>query len=488
MLIYSILIFNIIFITFLIKTSMLSYSTNSHILFIQSIDRFTQISLTKQNDDKLSQSNIEANTILNPIINQSSDNNYKLISRNFFIQLINKFWRETIFLSTSNQLSDIYIEKLKSDGLLIYSKEYKNFLSAFSKALINDRIHFSLDVINEKKLKTNSDTYAKYIWRKGFNFAWPDSNCYLLSLYKQKYLSNSIKSNIHNTLFMYNIPIFTVINNLNQIILSESSNEILLQRNFIESLYYLYSKYLLNKTTTQVKYQALFFINPNDANEYQDYIHNKYVKLKQKSILSTFSSRFDIYYRLMQIQMKYVDFRLIPDLEELGNLVYRYQYHKNVAFHEEQQYSNKSFQGQPIYFIQPVLAKNKKTGKIELINYEYSNHKQNTYHAVFMNYKTALLAWQKFRQQMFNYNLPNKPSILVYNLESFIKNNNNLSSINLNKILIVPSVQSYSYLKNEINIKNQFSMSNKFLYYYSYIKMLGQKIIWSLTSKQPTSF
>ena len=154
-LIYSILIFNIIFITFLIKTSMLFHSTNSHILFIQCIDQFPQISLTKQNYDKLSQSNIEANTIFNPIINQSSDNNYKLISRNFFIQLINKFWRETIFLSASNQLSDTYIEKLKSDGLLIYSKEYKNFLSAFSKALINDRIHFSLDVTNEKSLKTN---------------------------------------------------------------------------------------------------------------------------------------------------------------------------------------------------------------------------------------------------------------------------------------------------------------------------------------------
>lgn len=466
---------------------MLSYSTNSHILFIQSIDRFTQTSFTKQNYGKLSQASIESNKTLNPIINPSSDNNYKLISRNFFIQLINKFWRETIFLSTSNQLSDIYIEKLKSDGLLIYSKEYKNFLSSFSKALINDRIHFSLDGTNEKNLRISNDTYTKYIWRKGFNFTWPESNCYLLSLYKQRYLSNRMNKDFGNTLFMYNLPIFTVINNLNQIILSESSNEILLHRSFIESLYYLYSKYFLNKTTTHVKYQALFFINPNDANEYKSYIHNKYVPLKQKSMLSTFSSRFDIYYRLMQIRMKYVDFRLIPDLEELGNLVYKYQYYKNVFFHEDQKYSKKSFQGQPIYFIQPVLAKNKKTGKVELINYEYSNRKQNTYYAAFMNYKTALLAWQKFRQQMFNYNLPNKPSILVYNLESFIKNNNYLSNINLNKIIVVPSVQSYSYLKNEINTNNQFSISNKFLHYYSYLKILSQKIIWSLTSKQPVS-
>lgn len=466
---------------------MLSYSTSNHILFIQCIDRFTQISFTKQNYGKLSQSNIETNTIFNPIISQSSDKNYKLISRNFFTQLINKFWRETIFLSTSNHLSDTYIEKLKSDGLLIYSKEYKNFLSAFSKALINDRIHFLLDVTNEKKLKIGSNIYTKYIWRKGFNFAWPESNCYLLSLYKQKYLSNRMNNDIHNTVFMYNLPIFTVINNLNQIILSESSNEILLNRSFMESLYYLYSKYFLNKTTTQVKYQALFFINPNDANEYKDYIHNKYVKLKQKSVLNTFSSRFDIYYRLMQTQMKYVNFRLIPDLEELGNLVYKYQYYKNIVFHEEQNYSKKSFQGQPIYFIQPVLAKNKKTGKIELINYEYSNHKKNIYNAAFMNYKTALLAWQKFRQQMFNYSLPNKPSILVYNLESFIKNNNHPSNINLNKIIVVPSVQSYSYLKNEINTNKPFGISNKFLYYYSYLKILSQKIIWSLTSKQPAS-
>lgn len=464
---------------------MLFYSTNSNILFIQCIDRFVPASLTKQNYVRLSQSNIENNNILNPVMNQSSDNNYKLMSRNFFVQLINKFWRETIFLSTSTQLSDTYIEKLKSDGLLIYSKEYKNFLSSFSKALINDRIHFMLDTINEKKI--NNETYAKYVWRKGFNFAWPESNCYLLSLYKQKYLSNRMNNNIRKTLFMYNLPVFTVINNLSQIILSESSNEILLNRSFIDSLYQLYSKYFLNKITTHIKYQALFFINPNDANEYKNYIHDRYTKLKQDNLLSTFSSRFDIYYRLMQIQMKYVDFRLIPDLEELGNLVYKYQYYKNFTFHEEQIYSSKSFQGQPIYFIQPILAKNKKTGKIELINYEYSNNKNNTYNAVFMNYKTSLLAWQKFRQQMFNYSLPNKPSILVYNLESFVKKNSSESNLNFNKIIVVPSVQSYFYLKNEINMNNQFSVSNKFLHYYSYIRMLSQRILWSLTSKQPVS-
>ena len=176
-----------------------------------------------------------------------------------------------------------------------------------------------------------NNTYTKYIWKKGFNFSWPSKNSYFVSLFTKKFVSNSSNRLIKN-LSINRLPVFTVMNNLNQIILSESSNEILVSRSFIDCLYNMYSKYFLSNGTNQIKYQALFFINPNDAKEYSQYIKYKNSFIKNNSLVKLFVTRLDIYYNLMKFRMKYVDFRLIPDLEELGNLVSNYQYYNCLLY------------------------------------------------------------------------------------------------------------------------------------------------------------
>lgn len=430
--------------------------------------------------------------ISNSLLYKSSNNNYKLISRNFFMELVNKFWRETIFLSVSDHSSDMYIEQLKSDGLSMYSHDYKNFLSSFSKALINNRIHIKLDFIdNNDTGKSYNNTYTKYIWKKGFNFSWPVKDSYFFTLFKKKFLFSS-NNKLVESLSLNKLPVFTVINNLNQIIISESSNEILVSNSIMERLYNIYSKYFLAQTISQIKYQALFFISPNDAQEYRNYIIHKNSSVNNNNLVNLFVTRLDIYYQLMKMRVQSVDFRLIPDLEELGALISHYQYYKNIKCHQNQYFTNNIFQGQPIYFIQPVLAKNKTTGKVELINYNYYNNEnsidsKSKYTAVFMNYKTTILAWQKFKQQMFNYQLPNKPNVMLYNLESFIKEHEVSSDKPLKYALLVPSVESYFYLKKQINLNNKLSIIQRCMNKLSYLKIFSQRIIWSLTSKQPVN-
>ena len=469
---------------------MFFYSTNHSIKSIKLSKSYRSIRLYNKYAFQLSQFNLKHKLISNSVVYKSDNNNYRLISRNFFIELINKFWKETIFLSVSNSSKDMYIEQLKSDGLSIYSNDYKNFLCYFSKALINGRIHITSDLIDINKIKPLKDTYTKYIWKKGFNFSLPTKNSYIASLFTKKTLFNSANSLIEY-LSINKLPIFTVINNLNQIILSESSNEILVTKHFIDRLYSVYSKYFLGDMTNQIKYQALFFISPYDAKEYREYIKHKNSFIEQDNLVNLFITRLDVYYYLMQMRMKVVDFRLIPDLEELGNLVSQYQYYKNIKFHKNQYFVKKAFQGQPIYFIEPVLAKNKNTGKIELIKYMYNNHNSTVnskYTAVFMNYKTALLAWQKFKQQMFNYQLPNQPNVVVYNLEQFIKKIEYNSDRSLKNILFVPSVESYFYLKNQISLDNKSNFMQQLINKSSYLKIFSQRVIWSLTSRQPNNW
>lgn len=464
--------------------------TNNNFKLIQSIKSYDLMHVNNKYAFQLSTCHFNNNKISHSLVYKSDNNNYKLISRNFLVELINRFWRETIFLSITDNSSDNYIEKLKSDGLSIQSKDYKHFLSNFSKALINNRIHIISDKIDyNNKVQRYSNTYTKYIWRKGLNFSWPEKDSYLFSILRKQFLSNPNQKLIEH-LSINKLPIFTIINNLNQIILSESSNEVLVSKHFIDRVYNLYSKYFLSDITNRIKYQALFFISPNDASEYKEYLNNKNIFINQNNIINLFITRLDVYYNLMKIRMKYVDFRLIPDLEELGNLVSHYQYYKNIQFHKHQYCVKMAFQGQPIYFIQPILAKNKITGKLELVRYNYLNDNRkdnNTYTAIFMNYKTSLLAWQKFRQQMFDYQLPSKPNLMVYNLEGFIKKYYQDHDLSERQILFVPSVESYFYLKNQINVHKKISILDRFINKFSYLKIFSQRMIWSLTSRQPVN-
>nr|YP_009297968.1 hypothetical protein Plocam_070 [Plocamium cartilagineum]AOM67906.1 hypothetical protein Plocam_070 [Plocamium cartilagineum] len=414
----------------------------------------------------------------------------KFIYPNFFIKLINRYWQETIFLSISNPLSDNYISRLKSDGL-IYKYQSKKFLLNFSKALMTGRIDSSLNSsLLVSKVQSNS-TYVKYIWRKGINLSFPLNILQDFFTYKKNNFLSKNQIILIQKLKKNQFPIFTVVNGFNQIIIAEPSEEIILNQSLINKIYKWYTDFLLKKKYSQPLYEGLFFMNPYDALEYSNFIKNKYPNSNKENHLKVFSSRLDFYYKQVRTSLPKIQFRLIPDLQELSQLIYKYRYYKNIYFHSSQKYNKDSFQGQPIYFIQPIFAINKKTKKMDLINFNYQlneKHAMKQYEAIFINYKTAVLAWKKFCHESKDYNLPLNPKIMVYNLEDFLKTCECNSQIKQRNLLFIPTKESYKFMYK----RKSETFKNKIIQIFSskilFIKVFSKRLIWSLTSRQPISW
>nr|YP_010986023.1 hypothetical protein NDC12_pgp195 [Polyopes affinis]WOL36941.1 hypothetical protein [Polyopes affinis] len=417
--------------------------------------------------------------------------NRELISPNFAARLINKYWQETIFLSITNPLSEKYINQLKSSGTAMYQNEYKKFLLDFSNALITGRIEASL---NDSKLPDNTKNnpvYIKYVWRKGLNFSLPDNIFEFFTHKNDTGFSKTYRSGIIKKIKYNDFPVFTVVNGFNQIVIAESPEEMLNERNILDKLYQQYSNYFLSRVKNKPLHEGLFFINPGDAAEYKNYINQKYPQSSQQNHLNIFANKFELYHKLTKTIIPKVQFRLIPDLTELGELVFKYRKYKHVNFHYKQKYGRNYFQGQPIYLIQPVFVFNKKLKKIMPIQYYYKlnkNKDQISYEAIFMNYRTALIAWQKFKKQATDYNLPSYPKILVYNLEDFMKTFEDNKQVHERNILLIPSQESFQFLKQRYNKQSQIHILQKFSSSLLYLKVLSKRILWSLTSRQPTSW
>uniref|UniRef100_UPI003002AA9B hypothetical protein n=1 Tax=Anunuuluaehu liula TaxID=3049639 RepID=UPI003002AA9B len=485
-------LFNLIFIRNILNRNLIIKSQS------QLVNKITNTDFSK---DKTNHSVLSKSNILSILLIANNDThlngqgnslaNKKLVSRNFIVQLLNKYWQETIFLSQPNLLSETYSSQLKSDGIAVYKSRYKKFLFDFSKALISGRIEATLQQQKDINTVSNNVTEIKYIWRKGLNFSLP-KNIFNFLLYKRQLdFPNPTQLVLMKKLQQNKLPVFTIINNFNQIVVAEPSNELISKRGPINQIYQLYYDNFLWEKDHKPVYEGLFFVNPEDALEYQEYIKNKHINSSKYNNLNVFASGLDFYYKLVRISPPRVQFHLIPDLKELGKLIYKYQYYKNITFHNKQKHGRYFFQGQPIYLIQPILSKNKQTGKMNLVKYVYSlsrNETKQEYEAIFMNYQVALLAWQKFIEQNCNYNLPNKPNILIYNLEDFLKLYENNSDICNKNLLFVPIQESYEFVKANTSNKSQRNVSQILLKQFLRLQIITKRIVWSLTSRQPINW
>nr|YP_010198166.1 hypothetical protein LK226_pgp140 [Gracilaria ornata]UAD86582.1 hypothetical protein [Gracilaria ornata] len=409
-----------------------------------------------------------------------------LVSRPFIGKLINKYWQEKIFLSASSTYSEKYTNQLKLEGILIYKNEQKKFLLDFSRALLSGRIETCL---NFGQVNSNNDQYISYTWKKGLNFPLPQK--WIFSLFHKDSLSlNKNEFIFVNHLQNQPLPLFTITNNLNQMVLADSSENNTGNLNSIDKIYKWYCGKFMTDYRALPVYYGLFFIHPKDAIEYANYIKSKYHASNKTNQLNIFSSNLSTYYKLNRINVKNLQFRLIPDLEEISKLLYKYRYYRNLKFHKYQKYSKNCFQGQPIYMIEPFFAYNRKANKMQLLNYYYK-YRSNTdsniieYKGIFTNYATLLKAWHQFKRTKTDYQIPSKPKVFVYNLEDFLRTYEYNHEIKTRNILFIPSEKSYDFIKHYRFVKNknkiQQIFSNKFLG----LKILSQRIIWSLTSRQP---
>ena len=105
-----------------------------------------------------------------------------------------------------------------------------------------------------------------------------------------------------------------------------------------------------------------------------------------------------------------------------------------------------------------------------------------------MNYRTVITAWQKFRESVKLYDLPIQPKITVYNIESFIKDLEKKDEKINQSYFIVPAQESYNFVKTQA--KNRLSMNtlDKISKKLIPLQIMVKRIVWSLTSRQPTNW
>lgn len=415
----------------------------------------------------------------------AGEKEYHIISYNLLSQFLNKYWQETIFLSLSTWKVDHYINELKNRNISIYKgNDHKDFLGRFNTSLINNQVFVdfrSSNSIFDKIEPIKPRLYIRYVWPKkiksfiSFNRPSNKKKKYPLDIFYKKLKRLDINE----------LPLFTLINGKNQLIMAESSEIMLFQQN-LKNIFQK-SIYSLNRVKPVYSiYTGLFFVDSNDALEYKNYIQNNYVKSSRDNRIRSFISSISIYYQILCNHFgTKTQFKLVPDLKEVSKLVYVYQYYKNIVFHSDQKYNYNFFQGQPVYIIKPIVVKHKIKKYSKLIKYDFNANITDT---VFLNYKTVLMAWNKYIKQNPDYYFPRDPNILVYNLEDFINdyilNNDNFSK---QKLVIVPSMDNYFFIKNKLTNKSYNFNENLYNNFLS-IKSLLYKIVWSLSRRQPTNW
>nr|YP_010850794.1 hypothetical protein Ycf80 [Lophurella mutabilis]WGH13511.1 hypothetical protein Ycf80 [Lophurella mutabilis] len=410
--------------------------------------------------------------------------NKNLLFRNFWQKLINKFLQETIFLSSSNAISNDYILKLKTSGLSVYeNNEYKNFLYKFSKDLLNGKVNVVTNDVNNSTTLIpikKDDIYLKYKWLKSLNF-----KNFIFSNLKQDV--GDIFRNSTSKLFNFSLPLFVVINDNQEIVVSESVDQLSKSRFFLNRFSYFINS---NKQSKNL-YIGLLFVNPQDATEYKNYITANCYNSILSSKINVVPANMQLYYKLMMLRNKNIEFRLIPDLREISDLISKYKKYTNVSFNIKQKYSNNSFQGQPIYLIKSIYVKKKYSNYVKKLEYLYSFKKDQMnmqYKAAFLNYKTLIGAWKKFKQDNCDYDLPSVPDVSVSNFEAFIQEKNYKK--NHSNTIFLPSLQTYDFIQKYSHISLEHTSGLKFwlLNKSVFLKTFVIRVFWSLTSRQPTNW
>nr|YP_009393065.1 hypothetical protein [Bostrychia moritziana]ARW61627.1 hypothetical protein [Bostrychia moritziana] len=405
------------------------------------------------------------------------------VSRNFWQKLVNKYWQETIFISNSNSSSENYMNKLKAAGLSVYkSSDYKTFLMNFSQDLLNGNIQVSIDKKTSSFVPLifdQNNMYVKYRWFKFLKFKQISFG------FKNKFRSSYILEESKT------LPLFTLINKNSQIVMSESPEMLLRNKNFVNLTTKFLSIFFITPKESKKLYTGLLFINPEDAVEYKNHIQSQYSKSTRVNSIKFVSSNLDLYHELLSSSVNNAEFRLVPDLKELSNFIYRYRKYKHILIDQNQKYGFNYFQGQPIYIIKSFKAKNRNTNLHESVDYFYHVNKKESfieYQPIFLNYQTAINAWNKFKKTHDYYNLPSKPQIYVSNLESFIQTSDYKN--NHSRMVFIPSFQTYKFIRqfSQKTSTTNFYFIKSIVQQTSYLKTLLFRFIWSLTSRQPINW
>nr|YP_009313058.1 Hypothetical protein ORF_2 [Dermonema virens]SCW21312.1 Hypothetical protein ORF_2 [Dermonema virens] len=406
-----------------------------------------------------------------------------------FQELLNKYWKQTVFLSDSSPIAKKYESLLsKQDGMSVKNSK-KKFMSGFSKALQRGAVYAELDTVTDQDFSLSKGPIL-YTWNKFLNLSLPRYWDGMWSNKRSPNFPNYLQSVLLQKLSHNNFPVFVVANGLNQMVVAEPANQLVYKNDAFYKLYqWYYDRFLWTNNDSSV-YEGWFFVNPKDAEEYSNFIRDRYPRSANQHGLHVLSSGLHSYYKLNRLAPPRTEFRLFPDLEEVGKLVKSAKHRQGLIFDKKQNYGKNHFQGQPIYFIEPVNTTYSQNKAKTFLNYYYQipgDASKEKYTAVFFNKTVALKAWNYFRSTNIDFKLPIKPKLRVYNLEDFLQDSEHNKDLINKKILFIPSDVSYDSIKSVESKKtgNYHALYKHMLYYKLTFSLWTQRLICSLVSKQP---
>lgn len=374
-------------------------------------------------------------------------------------------WSQDIFLSPNSKLLNKYSVQLSSLKTHQKQSTNKSLVLRFSQCLFNGSIQVS---------STGHNRYAKnnlegiqYSWAKSLKLKYFQLNNLLglsSSLKKNQHIFNILHRNIN----LNQIPLFVISNHLGQMVISEPPTDLNVFKHF--------RSYSSAGNCYGNIYYGFFFTNYKDAQEYLKHIARVYPI--SNNDLKIFACNFNTYYKAINSFDDNIQFKLIPDLVEISDLIKKYRYYRHISFHKQQVFSKNCFKGQPLYMI--------KNGNTNIVS-SISQKNMQPYNLFTLNYKEALEIFNKFKKHQL-INKKQKMNIVVYNLEDFIQNQLKLEHTNSSLFLVLPSRDSYLFTKQTQPIATHKLFHLNYLNTLSSISLWTKRIFWSLTSKQPSVY
>ena len=386
---------------------------------------------------KLLVSNIEPVNLKN-----KKDFNNKAIEK-----ILQNYWSEYIYITPCNLVSNDFETMLSK----VYLLQSTNLVSSF-------KTHIDLKkYLADEKIKVfysrNSSFYntklpVRYINRKPANQLYITiSNLY--NTWVTKRILKQSNNDFLETLKKQKLPVFIVTNGTKEIIIGEPEHTLKKQDSFLKNLFHLAQTIVRIPKSYQLPLrEGYVFMSLLDAVEYYNYLQARYPYSSHELKIRIFVSTLKEFYQRSKFSVNDIQFRLLPDLREVGKLVTVYQNNSSISFDPRQIHGKNYFQGQPIYFIEPILCTcaDELTGKVTKRYFpNLLALTERDYYNVFTTYEDAISVWTKYRKKFHRYALPKKPKLRVYNLESFLSEHSKQTSV---LFRLIPSQQTYQYVKS----------------------------------------
>lgn len=387
----------------------------------------------------LTEEELQAMPKLQQRTSQSKPKIVKPRSKRNLISLLDDYFNEQILIyrTDSGIISSDKIEELLNPQ---EKDRRKSVRERFKRALKVEQIHFTFPKRDKKEKGVQAilvDIPKSPFWTSPLRLISGISN--LKNRRSPDFPTNNQQLLLEK---LDQFPVFTVENNLRQLILANPPE--VFMKNLGDKLYDWYYRIFEWEKDTRATSIGFFFFNPEDAYVYQDNIREFGALSASELGTSVVPCRLSQAYKYNRTSPPETRFMLIPDVKEVGDLIthYRHKYGKKMQIHHKQEITRDGFANQPIYIIQDIKIR---TGlfSTQIVKYQ-GEIPDNQY--LFFSLEGAELAWDIFRKSKPNLRLPKKPNILLYNFNSFIADYEADPNTTYKNFLLVPNRETFDFI------------------------------------------